>query len=91
MEEIKNVVDNILFELIVLSQDVELLDYKTSIIQIGVLSQFNDEVLNYFILAGVKLMQDKDYEGFSKMYAEFLVANNKEELALQINDRAKSL
>ena len=89
--QINNKVDDILFELIVLASSVEVKDYEISIIQIGVLSEFSDEVLNHFILAGVELMEARNYEAFSKLYAEFLMANEKEELAIEINERAKNL
>lgn len=89
--QVVDIVDEILFEMIVLSSEVEIQDHRTSIIKIGVLSGFNNEVLNYFIIAGVDIMKNSSYEGFQRLYGEFLVANEKEDLAIQINNRAKQL
>lgn len=89
--QVVDIVDEILFEMIVLSSEVEIQDHRTSIIKIGVLSGFNNEVLNYFIMAGVDFMKNSNYEGFQRLYGEFLVASEKEDLAIQINNRAKQL
>lgn len=89
--QVVDIVDEILFEMIVLSSEVEIQDHRTSIIKIGVLSGFNSEVLNYFIIAGVDFMKNSNYEGFQRLYGEFLVANEKEDLAIRINNRAKQL
>tara|TARA_B110001452_G_C14908763_1_gene317634 strand:- start:127 stop:402 length:276 start_codon:yes stop_codon:yes gene_type:complete len=91
MVKVENRVDDILFELIVLASDVPVKDYEISIIQIGVLSGFNEKVLNHFILAGVELMEVRKYESFTKLYADFLIANEMDELAIEINERAKTI
>lgn len=91
MDIVKDKIEDILFELIVLSSEVPVKDYEVSIIKIGVLSEFNNEVLNHFILAGVELMETRNYEAFTKLYAEFLMANEMEELAISINEKAKTI
>tara|TARA_R110002126_G_scaffold50551_4_gene139224 strand:- start:7199 stop:7474 length:276 start_codon:yes stop_codon:yes gene_type:complete len=91
MEYQEKVVEDILFELIVLATEVPVKDYEISIIQIGVLSEFDNSTLNHFILAGVELMETRNYQAFSKLYADFLVAAEKEDLAIAINDKANTL
>lgn len=91
MEYQEKVVEDILFELIVLATEVPVKDYEISIIQIGVLSEFDNSTLNHFILAGVELMETRNYQAFSKLYADFLVAAEKEDLAMAINDKANTL
>ena len=91
MEYQEKVVEDILFELIVLATEVPVKDYEISIIQIGVLSEFDSSTLNHFILAGVELMEVGSYQAFSKLYADFLVAAGKDELAIAINDKANTL
>lgn len=84
-----NLVDDILFELIVLSSEVPTNDYVTSVAVIGKLSGFDDEALSHFILAGTEYIKHNKYKGFMTLYSEFLMCNEKDELAAAINLRAQ--
>jgi hypothetical protein len=84
----EKLLEDILFNLIVLASDVPIDDYEKSIAEIGALSGFKDEVFTHFLLAGGEYMKANKFESFSKLYAEFLMANGKQELALELNNKA---
>jgi hypothetical protein len=84
----EKILEDILFNLIVLASDVPVDDYEKSIAEIGALSGFKDEVFTHFLLAGGEYMKANKFESFSKLYAEFLMANGKQELALELNNKA---
>jgi len=84
----EKLLEDILFNLIVLASDVPIDDYEKSIAEIGALSGFKDEVFTHFLLAGGEYMKVNKFESFSKLYAEFLMANGKQELALELNNKA---
>ena len=84
----EKLLEDILFNLIVLSSDVPVDDYQKSIAEIGSLSGFKDEVFTHFLLAGGEYMKANKFQSFSKLYAEFLMANGKKELALELNNKA---
>jgi len=89
MEITDNLVDDILFELIVLSSEVPANDYVTSIAVIGKLSGFEDSTLSHFILAGTEYIKLNKYKGFMTLYSDFLSRGEKIELAEAINLRSQ--
>lgn len=84
----QKVLEEILFNLIVLASDVPVEDYEICIAEIGALSGFEGEVFTHFTLAGGEYMKANKFQAFSKLYAEFLMANGKQELALELNNKA---
>ena len=84
----EKVLEEILFNLIVLASDVPVEDYEICIAEIGALSGFKGEVFTHFILAGGEYMKANKFQSFSKLYADFLMANDKQELALELNNKA---
>ena len=84
----EKLLEEILFNLIVLSSDVPVEDYEICIAEIGVLSGFKDEVFTHFALAGGEYMKENKFKSFTKLYAEFLMTNDKQELALELNKKA---
>jgi len=87
----KKVIEDIIFELMVLASETPISDKTISMATIAALSQFKTEVASHFIVSGIATLQDKGYDEFTALYANFLFANDKDQLAFDLNELAKKL
>lgn len=91
LESQEDVLDQIIFEIICLSQELPEEDIDVSLTTLFELVEFDTLTTMMLTPACKTLIVAKDYDGFKHMFAEALVLNEMERLAEQLNARANKL
>lgn len=87
----KKIVEDILFELMILAAELPDSDKSVSIATIAALSKFKPEIAGHFIQSGLFTLEQEGHAAFTGLYADFLYLNDKEQLALDINNLSQNL